>query len=124
MGYYWPTMVKDCVDYARSCKPCQFHANFIHQRPEPLHPTIASWPFDSWGMDMVGPMPESAEGHIYILAATDYFSKWAEAVPLLSERKEEVAHFIKSNIIFRYGVPWCIITDDGKSFDNKQVADQ
>ncbi|GAA0177929.1 hypothetical protein LIER_29767 [Lithospermum erythrorhizon] len=39
MGYYWPTM---------------FHANFIHQSPEPLHPTTASWPFDSWGMYMVG----------------------------------------------------------------------
>ncbi|GAA0138815.1 hypothetical protein LIER_00486 [Lithospermum erythrorhizon] len=35
-------------------------------------------------------MPESAEGHVYILAATDYFSKWAEVVPLLNGRKEEV----------------------------------
>ncbi|GAA0153616.1 hypothetical protein LIER_11814 [Lithospermum erythrorhizon] len=35
----------------------------------------------------------------------DYFSKWAEVVPLLSGRKEEVADFIKSNIIYRYGVP-------------------
>ncbi|XP_070007655.1 uncharacterized protein [Nicotiana sylvestris] len=30
MGYYWPTVVKDCLDYARRCKACQFHANFIH----------------------------------------------------------------------------------------------
>ncbi|GAA0174959.1 hypothetical protein LIER_28233 [Lithospermum erythrorhizon] len=29
--------------------------------------TTTSWPFDSWGMDMVGLMPESAEGHVYIL---------------------------------------------------------
>ncbi|GAA0186435.1 hypothetical protein LIER_33723 [Lithospermum erythrorhizon] len=58
MGYYWPTMVKDCMDYAQPCKPCQFHANFIHQQPESLHPTTVSWPFDSWGMDMVRPMLE------------------------------------------------------------------
>ncbi|XP_028124370.1 uncharacterized protein LOC114321399 [Camellia sinensis] len=45
MGYYWRMMVKDCLDYSRKCQPCQFHANFIHQPPEPLHPTIASWPF-------------------------------------------------------------------------------
>ncbi|KAL0439766.1 UNVERIFIED_CONTAM: hypothetical protein Slati_2459600 [Sesamum latifolium] len=42
MGYYWPTMVKDCMDYARRCQACQFHASLIHQPPEPLHPTIAS----------------------------------------------------------------------------------
>ncbi|GAA0172888.1 hypothetical protein LIER_26622 [Lithospermum erythrorhizon] len=116
-------MLKDCMDYARSCKPCQFHANFIHQPPEPLHPTTTSWPLDSWEMDMIGPMPESAEGHVYIHASTDYFSKWVEAVPLLSGKKEEVSDFIKSNIIYHYGVPKCIITDNGKSFDIKLIAD-
>ena len=76
MGYYWPTMVQDCMDYAKRCEPCQFHANFIHQPPEPLHPTVASWPFEAWGLDVVGPItPKSSAGHSYILAATDYFSK-------------------------------------------------
>ncbi|XP_060200376.1 uncharacterized protein LOC132628627 [Lycium barbarum] len=75
MGYYWPTMVKDCLDYARRCKACQFHANFIHQPPEALHPTVVSWPFDAWGLDVVGPLPKSSGGHLYILAATDYFLK-------------------------------------------------
>ncbi|XP_071901588.1 uncharacterized protein [Coffea arabica] len=75
-------MVKDCVDFARRCQACQFHGNFIHQPPEPLHPTVASWPFDAWGLDIVGPLPKSSGRHIFILAATHYFSKWAEAVPL------------------------------------------
>ena len=82
MGYYWPTMVKDCLYYARKCDACQFHANFIHQPPEVLHPTIASRPFDAWGLDIVGPLPKYSGGHLYILAATDYFSKWAEVVAL------------------------------------------
>ncbi|GAA0153305.1 hypothetical protein LIER_11575 [Lithospermum erythrorhizon] len=89
---------------------------------EPLYPTKASWPFDAWGLDMVGPMLESAEGHVYILAATDYFSKWAEAVPLLSGKKEEVVDFIPSNLIYRYGVPRCIIINNEKSFNNKLIA--
>ncbi|CAL9004724.1 unnamed protein product [Prunus brigantina] len=103
MGYYWPTMVKDCMDYVKKCQACQFHANFIHQPPEPLNPTIASWPFDAWGLDVVGPIaPKSSDGHSYILAATDYFSKWAEAVPLKEVKKENVVNFIKVNIIHRY----------------------
>ncbi|KAL0314530.1 UNVERIFIED_CONTAM: hypothetical protein Sangu_2297400 [Sesamum angustifolium] len=78
----------------RRCQACQFHANLIHQPPEPLHPTVASWPFDAWGLDVVGTLTESSGGHLYILAATDYFSKWAEAVPLKEVKKENVADFI------------------------------
>ncbi|XP_074265307.1 uncharacterized protein LOC141587737 [Silene latifolia] len=33
MGYYWPTMVQDCMDFAKKCDACQFNANFIHQPP-------------------------------------------------------------------------------------------
>ncbi|CAL8084365.1 unnamed protein product [Prunus armeniaca] len=62
MSYYWPTMVKDCMDYVKKCQACQFHANFIHQSPEPLHPTITSWPFDAWGLDVVGSIaPKSSD---------------------------------------------------------------
>ncbi|XP_060202224.1 uncharacterized protein LOC132630682 [Lycium barbarum] len=96
MGYYWPTMVKDFLDYARRCKACQFHANFIHQPPEVLHPTVACWPFDAWVLDVVGLLPKSSSGHLYILAATDYFSKWAEAVSLKEVKKENVENLIRT----------------------------
>ncbi|XP_019157968.1 PREDICTED: uncharacterized protein LOC109154689 [Ipomoea nil] len=120
MGYYWPTMVKDCIDYARRCQACQYHANFFHQPPEPLHPTIASWPFDAWGLDVVGPItPKSSARHAYILAATDYFSKWAEAVALKEVKKENFADFLCVHIVYRFGIPRYILTDNGKPFDNK-----
>ncbi|XP_060211829.1 uncharacterized protein LOC132639399 [Lycium barbarum] len=119
IGYYWSTMVKDCLDYARRCKACQFHANFIHQPPEALHPTAASWPFDAWGLDVVGPLPKSSGGNLYILATTDKFSKWAEAVALKEAKKENVTNFIRVNIICCFGIPHYIITDNGKPFDNK-----
>ncbi|XP_069148093.1 uncharacterized protein [Solanum lycopersicum] len=119
MGYYWSIMEKDCLYYARKCDACQFHANFIHQPPEVLHPTIASCPFDAWGPDIVRPLPNSSGGHLYILAATDYLSKWAEAVAFKEVKKENVANFIRVNIIYHFGIPRYIITDNGKPFDNK-----
>uniref|UniRef100_A0A2N9HH26 Uncharacterized protein n=1 Tax=Fagus sylvatica TaxID=28930 RepID=A0A2N9HH26_FAGSY len=112
MGYYWPTIVKDCMDYAKRCEACQLHANYIHQPPEPLHPTVASWPFDAWGLDVVGPLPKSSAGHLYILAATDYFSKWAEVISLKEVKKENVVNFIRTHLIYRYGVPRYIMTDN------------
>ncbi|XP_074290221.1 uncharacterized protein LOC141616951 [Silene latifolia] len=89
MGYYWPTMVQDCMDFAKKCEPCKFYPNFIQQPPEPLHPIVSSWPFEAWGLDVVGPLtPKASNGHEYILDATDYFSKWAEAITLREVKKE------------------------------------
>ncbi|KAL2505477.1 Ribonuclease H [Abeliophyllum distichum] len=106
----------------KKCEACQVHANFIHRPPELLHPTIASWPFDAWGLDVIGPItPKSSAGHSYIIAGTDYFSKWAEAMPLREVKKENVADFIRSQIIYRYGIPRYIITDNGKPFCNSHI---
>ena len=55
LGYYWPTMIADCINYARRCQVCQFHGNFLHQPPKPLPLTTCSWPFATWGMDIIGP---------------------------------------------------------------------
>ncbi|XP_028085335.1 uncharacterized protein LOC114286368 [Camellia sinensis] len=35
LGYYWPTMIANCIDYARRCQVYQFHGNFLHQPPKP-----------------------------------------------------------------------------------------
>ncbi|XP_074293734.1 uncharacterized protein LOC141620877 [Silene latifolia] len=113
MGYYWPTMVNDYMKYARRCDACQFHGTFIHSPPEPLHLTVTSWPFEAWSLDVVGPIiPKSSAGHAYILAGTDYFSKWAEVVVLKEVKKENVADFIRNYIIYCYGIPKFITTDN------------
>ncbi|XP_038896306.1 uncharacterized protein LOC120084576 [Benincasa hispida] len=101
------------MDYEKKFKAYQDHANFIHQPPKPLHPTIASWPFEAWGPDLVSAItPKSSAGHSCILAATDYFSRWAEAVALREAKKENVVDFIRTHIIYRYGIPHRIVTDN------------
>ena len=83
---------------------------------------MLSWPFESWGLDVIGPFkPSSSLGHQYILAGTDYFSKWAEAVPLKEVRSEDVARFIRNHIIYRYGVPSKIISDHALYFKCKPL---
>ncbi|XP_074301231.1 uncharacterized protein LOC141632596 [Silene latifolia] len=85
------------MDFAKKCEPYQFYANFIHQPPEPLHPTVSSWPFEAWGLDVVGALtPKASNGHEYILAATDYFSKWAEAITLREVKKENFKQYKSS----------------------------
>ena len=75
MGYYWPIMVCDFINFVKRCDACQLHANFIQQPQEPLHPTVVSWPFEAWEMDFIGPFTlKSSVGHTYIVASMIIFS--------------------------------------------------
>jgi IS30 family transposase len=97
-------------------------ADFIHQPHEPIHPTKMSWPCEMWRMDIVGPiLAPSSKGHRFIIATTDYFSKWSEVVTLKEVKAENVEDFIRKNLIYRFGVPSRIISDNGTSFKNKQL---
>jgi hypothetical protein len=49
--------------------------------------------------------PSSSKGHKFILAATDYFTKWVEAIPLKMATSKDVLAFIKEHIVYRFGIP-------------------
>ncbi|KAA0062641.1 uncharacterized protein E5676_scaffold2044G00110 [Cucumis melo var. makuwa] len=83
------------MDYAKKCKACQYHANLT----SPI--TL-----------------KSSARHSYILVATDYLSKWIEVIPLREAKKENVADFIRTHIIYYYGIPHWIVTDNGRKFSN------
>ncbi|KAG7588731.1 Ribonuclease H-like superfamily [Arabidopsis suecica] len=116
MGYYWPTMITDCVKFAQRCKRCQLHAPLIHQPSELFSSISAPYPFMRWSMDIIGPLHRSTRGTQYLLVLTDYFSKWIEAEAYASIKDSAVNTFIWKNIICRHGVPYEIVTDNGPQF--------
>ena len=69
-----------------------------------------------WGMDIVGKMPTAPGQRIYMLALTDYFTKWVEAEAFHQVRDTEVKNFVWKNIICKFGVPHEIVTDNGPQF--------
>ena len=52
------------------------------------------WSFHTWGLDLIGPINPLSNGHIWILAATEYFTKWVEAIPLKKVAGAAMANFI------------------------------
>jgi hypothetical protein len=66
---------------------------------------------------MIGKInPPSSKGHKFILAITDYFTKWVEAVPMKSVASRDVIQFVKEHVIHRFGIPQTITTDGGSVF--------
>jgi hypothetical protein len=54
-----------------------------------------------------------------MLVAVDKFTKWVEAAPVTTQDSTTAINFIKS-IVFRFGVPHSIITDNGTNFTSKE----
>jgi hypothetical protein len=61
------------------------------------------WPFEVWGLDLVGPLKRAPRGHTHLLVAIDKFSKWIEVRLITSIRSEEATKFF-TNIIHHFGV--------------------
>ena len=123
-GYFWPSMLEDCFSYYKGCQDCQKFGNIQRAPASAMNPIIKPWPFRGWGIDMIGQInPASSKGHQYILAATDYFTKWVEAVPYRKVSSQDVIAFVKEHIIYRFGIPQTITTDQGSIFVSEEFQD-
>ncbi|GJV26937.1 reverse transcriptase domain-containing protein [Tanacetum coccineum] len=117
-GYYWPTMHKDAKKEIQKCDSCQIHLA-VPKLPKTFMTSImAPWPFYQWGIDILGPLLQASGWIKYVIVAIDYFTKWIEAKPLVKITGKDVIRFVLDNIIFRFGLPRIIITDNGTQFVN------
>jgi ribonuclease HI/transposase InsO family protein len=121
-GFYWPTAVADATRIVRSCRGCQFYARRTHLPAQALHTIPITWPFAVWGLDLVGPLQKAPGGFTHLLVAIDKFSKWIEVRPLTSIGSEQAVAFF-TNIIYHFGIPNSIITDNGTQFTGKKFLD-
>jgi hypothetical protein len=105
-GFYWLTMLNNCFRYYKGCKSCRKFRDVQLTPIAMLHPIIKSCPFHSWALDFVGQIHlASSKCHRFVLVATEYFTKWTEAVSLKNMTHREVINFISEHIIHRFGIP-------------------
>ena len=120
-GYFWPTMLEDCFTYYRGCQECQKFGIVQRVPASAMNPIIEPWPFRGWGIDLIGQIyPPSSKNHKFILVATDYFTKWVEAIPLKNVTSKELIEFVREHIIYRFGIPQTIMTDQGTMFTSDE----
>nr|XP_009610197.1 protein NYNRIN-like [Nicotiana tomentosiformis]XP_009611738.1 protein NYNRIN-like [Nicotiana tomentosiformis] len=110
-GYFLMIIETDCIKYVEKCHQCQVHADIIRVLPNELNVTSSCWPFAAWGMDVISPVePAASNGHIFILAAIDYFTKWVKTASYKPVTKKVISNFVRDRIVCRFGVPMSIIT--------------
>lgn len=120
-GFYWLHIFRDAYAFCKSCDRCQRVETISRRNEMPQTRMIYCEIFDVWGIDFMGPFPNSC-GNVYILIAVDYVSKWVEAKATRTDDSKVVTGFLKDNIFSRLGIPKALIRDKETHFCNKTVS--
>ncbi|GKB52233.1 reverse transcriptase domain-containing protein [Tanacetum coccineum] len=118
-GFFWPSIFKDARDYMMRCDACQRSGNISSRRKMPQNNILVCEVFDIWGLDFMGPFPNS-RGNKYVIVVVDYVSKWVEAQALSTNDARVVIKFLRG-LFARFGVPKSLISDRGTHFCNLQL---
>jgi hypothetical protein len=75
-GFYWLTMMDDCIKYQKGCEACQRFNNIQLAPASVMNSIVKPWSFRGWGLDFISEIhPGSSKRHQFILVAMDYFTK-------------------------------------------------
>jgi transposase InsO family protein len=114
--FVWPGLASDISQWCKDCQFCQ------RAKPSP-RPKSAVQPiavpiqrFSHVHVDLVGPLPSSADGFAYLLTAIDRSTHWAEAIPLKATSATDCAEAFISGWVARFGVPATLTSDRGVQF--------
>lgn len=120
--YYWPGMFRDIAKYVRSCTNCLAHKAEQRKPAGLMHANPVQRPWEQVTVDLIGPLPRSRQGHIWLLTMQDRYTKWLEMRPLRKATASAVTRGIADDIIYRHGCPDTLISDNGTQLKSSQLA--
>jgi hypothetical protein len=126
----WARCVSKGFTSPVSCQtptPCSVIENFVNSllARNPSHQLLTiqiTWPFSTWGLDLVGPFKKAKGGFTHIFIAVDKFIKWIEVKLVISVTVVKVIEFIRE-IMHQFTVPNNIITDNGTQLTVRELKD-
>ena len=108
----------------RHCHQCQVKDQKAPKQKDVYHPSIqARAPFQVWSMDIFGPLRASSEGHHYLLALKDVFSKWFEAIPLSNTTSDKVLRALQL-LYAVFGHSLQVHTDNNATYFRSQLMQE
>jgi len=120
--YYWPGMRKDIDAWCRQCEGCAISRGPPNRPHGHLRKVSAGAPMDLVAIDIPSGLPATVDGYRYLLLATDYFTKWLEAIPLCDAEAQRCMRALYSAFFSRFSLPRQLHSDQGSNFESKLVA--
>ena len=122
--YFWPSMVSQVKEWVKTCQECQKSRatrprnKGLMQIPEP-----STRPFQTVGIDLLGPLPLSVHGNRWCLTVIDHFSHWPILIPLPNKEATTIAEALFSKVICEHGAFGRLLSDREATLAAPVVAD-
>ncbi|GKV42709.1 hypothetical protein SLEP1_g50088 [Rubroshorea leprosula] len=68
-GFFWPSVLKNCIAYAKGCKSCQIHGPLQRVPAFELNSIVKPWPFRGWAIDLID------QGTVFVSHQVEAFAK-------------------------------------------------
>ena len=114
--FYWPNMALDCFHTVRHCIPCAKRRVNLRKHMSFMKLFPARRPGEHVAIDILGPLPRTRAGYIYILVITDRYSKMTAVHPLRNITALTCAKAFCEEWVFKYGQPALLLSDRGTQF--------
>ena len=121
--YYWPKMFADVQFWCLSCTHCQMKKSPKQRQTAPVLPIPVEGAFDRVVVDCLGPFPVSDSGNRYIVAFSDYLTRYPEAFAVPSIDVLTIADRLVNEIIPHHGAPRTLLSDRGSNFLSSLVKE-
>ena len=122
--FWWPRLQADIKRYIDGCETCQRTKPHRTRPAAPLQPNeIPSRPWKVISVDMIGPLPDSAENNA-ILVVVDMFSK--EIIPMATTIELSSmgwARLYRDHVYCKHGLSRKVISDRGPQFVSRFIKD-
>ena len=120
---WWPKLKEDVSYWCNSCSSCaRFKSTNITKAP--YQSLLAGHPHEVVAIDFVGPMSSpTSRNNVYLLVMVDYFTRYAEAIPLPDRQASTVARAIFTEWISRHGIMEVLHSDQAQEFESDLLAE-
>ena len=121
--FYWPGHYNDIHNWCSTCSDCVARKTRGPRRKAPLQPIVVGYPMQMVAVDIVGPLPRSTNGNLYLLVAEDYFTKWLEVWAIPNQEAKTIAEKLLNEMFFRFSLPDKLHSDQGRQFESQIIEE-
>ncbi|KAL5515841.1 hypothetical protein EMCRGX_G001073 [Ephydatia muelleri] len=89
-----------------------------HRGRAPLQVISSGYPMQIVAVDIIGPITPGEAKKPYILVASDYFTRWAEAYAIPNQEAITVATTLIDEFFCRFSIPQQLHSDQGRQFES------
>jgi hypothetical protein len=98
------------------CEQCDRMRTSFSFRQVTLSPFPIQGMFYCWSCDLVGKLPQTSRGNVYIMIMIEHFSKWVELVTLPDKSSHNISRAFLQQVLSRFGACDECLTDQGSKF--------